>query len=69
MNRQKQQRARSLAFGIGTISVMVELIVLVALSHANAPEGCVFAGHNDSELVIAAPLSPVILLRRMELSL
>jgi hypothetical protein len=69
MKTDSHRRARSLAFGIGALCVVFELLMLIAFSHANAPEGRLLAGHARCNTVVSSPVSPVILLRRLELSL
>ncbi|MEM6638648.1 MAG: hypothetical protein AAF610_01960 [Pseudomonadota bacterium] len=62
-------RARQLAFAIGGAAVLIELLALVAVSHARAPTGQFLAG-DAHYLVAPAPANPpVILFRPAERSL
>ena len=62
------RRARTLAFVFGGGSVLIELILLIAISHAQAPEGRFLAGERCAS-VTTIEASPVILLRKFEVSL
>ncbi len=69
MNTQANRRARTLAFALGGLSVVIELAMLVGLSHAQAPEGKFLAGRTGCAPMTLTEGSPVILLRKFELSL
>lgn len=69
MNTQANRRARTLAFALGGLSVVIELAMLVGLSHAQAPEGKLLAGQTGCATMTVTESSPVILMRKLELSL
>ncbi len=69
MNTQANRRARTLAFALGGLSVVIELAMLVGLSHAQAPEGQFLAGQAGCAPQAVIESSPVILMRKRELSL
>ena len=62
-------RPRHLAFGIGALGMLAELLLLVAMSQANAPDGQRFAGTTRCAPMATVQTSPVMLLRRLERSL
>jgi len=62
------RRARTLAFVLGGCSVLIELTLLIAMSHAQAPEGRFLAGEPCAP-VLTVEASPVILLRKIEVAL
>ncbi len=69
MNKSTAQRARRLAFALGGAAVVMELFVLVAMSHARAPDGQFLAGTTRCVTAPAMDSPAVIMLRSLELSL
>lgn len=70
MNNSTAKRARRLAFALGGAAVVFEMLVLLAVSHARAPEGQFLAGAAHCAPAPAPANSPsVILLRQLELVL
>ena len=69
MKQSIAHRARRLAFILGGAAVLLELALLVGVSHARAPEGQFLAGPTNSVSVPVSPTPAVIMLRQLELSL
>lgn len=69
MKNSTAHRARRLAFALGAAAIVLEMLVLMAVSHARAPEGQFLAGSVHSAPAATAQSPAVILMRQLELSL
>ena len=69
MKDSTAHRARRLAFALGAAAIVLEMLVLLAVSHACAPEGQLLAGSVHSAPASTPDSPAVILMRQLEISL
>lgn len=61
--------AKRLAFILGGCSVLLEIALLIAVSHARAPDGQFLAGQEQCPPAHLVPGAPIVILPNVELSL